>query len=150
MVEASVKTPADSNAQLHFDSSFTQCEKQQGFSQHIGPFFEKNVNGVMHRALEIKAHHLNPEGVVHGGVTLSFADYIIYRAIGDEIGHDIRFATINLNSNLIAAAKDGDVLFGTGNIVRKTKSVIFAEGRIFTTKHTILQASGVWKILGVN
>jgi uncharacterized protein (TIGR00369 family) len=133
-----------------FDNSFTQCHKQEGFSAHIGPFFEKNIDGIMHRALKIEAHHLNPEGVVHGGVTLTLADYIIYRAIGDEIGHDIRFATINLNSNLVAAAKEGDILFGVGNVVRKTKSIIFAEGRIFTNKNKILHASGVWKIIGVN
>ena len=104
----------------------------------------------MHRALKIEAHHLNPEGVVHGGVTLAFADYIIYRAIGDEIGHDIRFATINLNSNLIAAGKEGDVLYGVGSVVRKTRSVIFAQGQIFTNKNIILQATGVWKIIGAN
>ena len=135
---------------IHFDHSFSQCTQQAGFSAHMGPFFEKNIDGTMHRALKIAAHHLNPEGVVHGGVTLALADYIIYRAIGDEIGHDIRFATINLNSNLIAAAKQGDVLFGVGHVVRKTKSVIFAEGRIFTNKSIILQASGIWKIIGVN
>ena len=76
--------------------------------------------------------------------------YAIYRGIGDEIGHDIRFATISLNSNLIAAGKQGDVLYGIGNVVRKTRSVIFAEGRIFTNKNIILQATGVWKIIGVN
>lgn len=135
---------------IHFDSSFAQCEKQDGFSAHMGPFFEKRINGVMHRALKIEAHHLNPEGVVHGGVTLALTDYIIYRAIGDEIGHDIRFATINLNSNLIAAGKAGDVLFGVGSVVRKTRSVIFAQGQIFTNKNIILQATGVWKIIGAN
>jgi uncharacterized protein (TIGR00369 family) len=135
---------------IKFDHSFTQCTQQHGFSAHIGPFFERDVNGIMHRALKIEAHHLNPEGVVHGGVTLALTDYIIYRAIGDAIGHDIRFATINLNSNLIAAGKEGDVLFGVGSVVRKTRSVIFAEGKIFTNKNIILQATGVWKIIGAN
>lgn len=135
---------------IRFDESFTPCTQQEGFSAHMGPFYEKNINGVMHRALKIEPYHLNPEGVVHGGVTLAFADYAIYRGIGDEIGHDIRFATISLNSNLIAAGKEGDVLFGVGSVVRKTRSVIFAEGRIFTNKNIVLQATGVWKIIGAN
>lgn len=135
---------------IRFDESFSQCTQQDGFSAHMGPFYEKNINGVMHRALKIQAHHLNPEGVVHGGVTLALADYAIYRGIGDEFGHDIRFATISLNSNLIAAGKEGDVLFAVGHVVRKTRSVIFAEGRIFTNRNIILQATGVWKIIGAN
>lgn len=135
---------------IHFDEHFTPCSQQDGFSAHIGPFYEKNINGVVHRALKIEAHHLNPEGVVHGGVTLAFADYAIYRGIGDEIGHDIRFATISLNSNLIAPGKQGDVLYGVGSVMRKTRSVIFAEGRIFTNKNIVLQATGVWKIIGAN
>jgi len=131
-----------------FDSGYTICPHQEGFSAHMGPFYEKNVNGVMHRALKIEAHHLNPEGVVHGGVTLAFTDYIIYRAIGDDMGHETRFATINLNCNLLAAAKEGDVLYGVGSITRKTRSVIFAQGELFTQSRPIIQASGVWKIIG--
>jgi hypothetical protein len=39
---------------------------------------------------------------------------------------------------------------GKGQIVRKTKSVIFAEGQLFVGEKRIMNASGVWKIIGSN
>ncbi|SEL93713.1 uncharacterized domain 1-containing protein [Colwellia chukchiensis] len=129
---------------------FVECGQNDGFCQHIGPFYQKVQQSSVTRALSIDHRHLNPEGVVNGGVTLAFMDYVIYRAIGDEIGHEIKFATINLNSNFIAAAKLGNTLLGTGKIVRKTRDVIFAEGLIVTSERKIMTASGIWKIIHPN
>lgn len=129
---------------------FKLCPQMTGFSEHMGPFFERDTIQGMERGLKVEAHHLNPEGVVHGGVVLSFMDYVIYRAIGDSIGHQIKFATINLNSNFIAAAKQGDFILGSGKVVRKTKSVIFAEGLLWTDQRQIMTASGIWKIIHSN
>lgn len=127
---------------------FSPCKQQQGFSQHIGPFYEKGLANSWQRALPLDDRHMNPEGVVHGGVLLSFADYVIYRGIGDVLGHDIAFATINLDSQFLAAAKAGEVLYGEGEIVRATRSIIFAQGRIWTERREIIRASGIWKIIG--
>lgn len=130
------------------EQGYELCQQSVGFSDHIGPFYQKKEGDSWIRAIEIEQHHLNPEGVVHGGLVLSFMDYVCYRAIGDEIGHQIKFATINLNSNFIAAAKVGDIIYGQGKIVKKTRSIIFAEGNIFTEQRPIMTASGLWKIIG--
>lgn len=130
------------------EAGFTPCSQSKGFSQHIGPFFEKqNMEGTF-RALMIDERHLNPEGVVHGGVLLSFMDYVIYRAIGDEITHDIQFATVNLNTNFIAAAKLGDRVMGKGKIIKQTRSIIFAEGELYNQEKQLMTATGLWKIIG--
>ncbi|TKB43291.1 PaaI family thioesterase [Thalassotalea mangrovi] len=134
-----------------FHKQYSLAGHTDGFSGHIGPFYQKqNVEtDSFTRALPLDERHLNPEGVVHGGVLLSFLDYCIYRAIGDEMGHDIRFATININSNFVAAAKAGEILFGQGRVVRKTRSVIFAEGQLFT-KRQVMTGTGIWKIINSN
>jgi uncharacterized protein (TIGR00369 family) len=123
------------------------CGHQQGFSSHIGPFYEIQLPGGMRRGLGVESRHLNPEGVVHGGVISSFADFVLYRAIGDEIGHELRFATVALNVNFLAAAKAGRWLFGEGLVLRKTRDLIFASGEIFSDERSIATASGVWKVL---
>lgn len=132
---------------LLMSDGFVECGQSDGFCAHIGPFYEQIKTDGAVRALSIDSRHLNPEGVVNGGVILSFMDYVIYRAIGDEIGHHIKFATINLNSNFLAAAKEGNILLGTGKIIRKTRSVIFAEGIIKTKERNIMAATGIWKII---
>ena len=129
-------------------AGYTPCSHSEGFSQHIGPFYEKvNVDGAF-RALPIEKHHLNPEGVVHGGVMLSFIDYVMYRAIGDELSHDIQFASVNINSNFLAAGKLDDVITGKGKIVRKTRSLIFAEGELYNNQQQLMTATGLYKIIG--
>ncbi|TRX55256.1 PaaI family thioesterase [Thalassomonas sp. M1454] len=130
------------------------CANVSGFSAFIGPFYqrqEENKQGDAQiiRALPLQQHHQNPEGVIHGGVYTAMADFCIYRAIGDVIGHEVKFATINLNCDFLAAAlAEDEVLMGKGKITRLTKSVIFAEGLIYTKRREILRATGIWKILG--
>lgn len=126
---------------------FNPVPNLSGFSAHVGTIYEKGTDEDFVRALPIEEHHLNPEGVVHGGVLLSFMDYVIYRAIGDEISHDVIFSTVNLNTNFLAAAKVGEIVFGSGKISRKTKSVIFAEGLLYTEDRDIMTGMGVWKII---
>ena len=127
---------------------FVESGQQKGFGDHIGPFYENLSSAPVIRAVSILPHHLNPESVVHGGLLLSFLDYIIYRAIGDELGHDEKFATINLNSNFVSAAKEGDWVMGKGEITRITRSVIFAQGEIYTEDRVIMTGSGIWKRIG--
>jgi uncharacterized protein (TIGR00369 family) len=121
--------------------------QQSGFSSHIGPFYEIKLAGGMRRALALDARHLNPEGVVHGGVLSSFADFTLYRAIGDELGHELRFATITLNLQFLAAAKAGVWLYGEGLVLRRTRDLIFASGELFTDDRSVATASGIWKLL---
>ncbi len=128
---------------------FTVCSQQQGFSGHVGPFYEKQTDQGWLRAMELDDRHMNPEGVVHGGVLLCFADYILYRGIGDVLTHDINFATINLESQFLAAAKAGQILYGNGSIVRDTRSIVFAQGKMWTDDREVMYASGIWKKLGV-
>ena len=100
----------------------------------------------MRRALALESRHLNPEGVVHSGVIASFADFALYRAIGDEIGHELRFATVTMNVQFLSAAKSGIWLYGEGIMLRRTRELIFANGELFTDERTVATVSGVWKL----
>ena len=128
---------------------FAPCRPAVGFSMLSGPYFEKPGEGVPFvRGFRVEERHLNPEGVVHGGVMTSFADCMLYRAIGDELTHDVLFATISLTTHFLAAGKRGGWIEGRGRIVRRTRSVVFAEGTISDEERPLMTAMGVWKILG--
>ncbi len=121
--------------------------QQRGFSSHIGPFYEIELPHGMRRAVQLEPKHLNPEGVVHGGVITSFADFALYRAIGDEIGHETQFATIELNCQFLAATFPGRWLYAEAQVLRRTRSIIFAAGEIFDADRQIAFASGIWKVI---
>ena len=120
--------------------------QQPGFSSQVGPFYEVRLHSGMRRALALESRHLNPEGVVHSGVIATFADFALYRAIGDEIGHELRFAAVTLNVQFLSAAKAGIWLYGEGIMLRRTRELIFANGELFTDERTVATASGIWKL----
>lgn len=122
--------------------------QQQGFSSYLGPFYELELPSGWRRALPIEARHLNPEGFVHGGVIAGFIDYVLYRAIGDQLGHEQAFATAQLNIQFLSAARAGSWLFGEGMIVKRTRSLVFASGEIFAEQQSVAHASGIWKLIG--
>lgn len=136
------------NEEQIYKQGFTLCDQLNGFSMHIGPFYQRPSDTLMQRAMLIEQQHLNPEGVAHGGALMSFMDFVMYRAIGDDIGHKIQFASININTQFLSAAKRQDLILGEGNIVRKTRSVIFAQGSIRVENTLIMSASGIYKIIG--
>lgn len=131
-----------------FPEGWAPCAQAQGFSSVSGPYWEKAEDGGLVRAFAVESRHLNPEGVVHGGVLTAFADYACYRAIGDELTHAVRFATITLTCNFLAAGKADTVILARASIVRRTKSVVFAQGEIFDAERSLMTMSGVWKIIG--
>ncbi len=120
--------------------------QQPGFSSQVGPFYEVRLHSGMRRALALESRHLNPEGVVHSGVIATFADFALYRAIGDEIGHELRFAAVTLNVQFLSAAKAGIWLYGEGIMLRRTRELIFANGELFTDERTVATVSGIWKL----
>ena len=119
---------------------------QGGFLSQVGPFYEVRLQSGMRRALALESRHLNAEGVVHSGVVASFADFALYRAIGDEIGHELRFAAVTLNLQFLSAAKAGIWLYGEGIVLRRTRDLIFANGELFTDERSVATLSGVWKL----
>jgi uncharacterized protein (TIGR00369 family) len=124
------------------------CPGQQGFSSVAGPYLERRQDGVVQRAFRVEARHLNPEGVVHGGALSCFADYVGYRAIGDLLTHQIKFATLTLTCNFLAAGRPDSLIVGQGIVTRRTRSIIFADGDLQDADRLLMRFSGVWKILG--
>ena len=121
--------------------------QQSGFATHIGPFYEIELAHGMRRAVLLDQRHLNPEGVVHGGLIASFAEYVLYRAIGDEIGHSARFATIDLHTQFLAAAFPNRWRYGAAHVLRRTRTLIFTAREIFDQQRRVAFVSGISKLI---
>jgi uncharacterized protein (TIGR00369 family) len=126
---------------------FLPIEKPSSFGELLGPIYErKEEDGSFTRALQVEDKHTNLGGVVHGGVLMAFVDVIMgtisYR-------HARRpGASIRIVSDFIAPARIGDWLEGRGEVVKATRSVVFARGHLKVEERTILTASGTYKLQG--
>jgi uncharacterized protein (TIGR00369 family) len=123
------------------------CSRQQGFSEAVGPFFERSVNGEVFRGFLVRPFHCNPEGFVHGGMLGCLADFAMYQAAGDVLGDGSKTPTVSMTLNFLAAGRDGDWVKARSRVQRRTRSLLFLEVVISNDREDLVCATGVYKIV---
>jgi uncharacterized protein (TIGR00369 family) len=116
------------------------------FMLHVGPLWTRMVDGWPEYAFRASRHHLNLNGVVHGGMLTAFADHALGHAVWTDNGGG-GVVTAHLALNFVAAARIGDLVACRVEIVRKTRALYFPRGDLMAGDRCIATASGVWKIL---
>lgn len=84
------------------------------FPGNLGVELVEIASGRVVGRLQADERHLHPGGYVHGGVWTAFADTVAAWGTMQHLprGHD--FTTVELKTNVFAAARSGDELIGTG------------------------------------
>ncbi|MFA5119979.1 PaaI family thioesterase [Zavarzinia sp.] len=119
-----------------------------GFLGLIGPVRTEKPDGERWLfSFTVGEQHLNPGNVCHGGMLMSFADHVLGTVVWESIGHR-PCSTITLNCDFVTAAKLGDLVEGEARITRSTRSLIFVNGLLTAGGKVVLQANGIWKVLG--
>jgi acyl-CoA thioesterase len=96
--------------------------------------------------LSVRPDHMNPHGVVHGGVVYTLVDYAMGGALTSELGPDERCATLEVKINYLAPATAG-VLRAEASVVQRTRRVGVIESRVHLDgSRLIALASGTFYI----
>ncbi len=78
---------------------------------------------------------------------MSFADEMmghkVFRAVGKK-----PCATISLNFDFVASAKEDDWVHMNCSITRQGVSVVFVRSELYVGERIILTSDGIWKIFG--
>ena len=77
----------------------------------------------------IREDMTNPAGVVHGGAASAILDDLI-GAMVFTLGREYAFTSVNLNVDFLHAARLGDTVTATAEVVRAGKNIIHCEGKI--------------------
>jgi uncharacterized protein (TIGR00369 family) len=84
----------------------------------------------------------NPHGIVQAGVHAVIHDALMNFAINTACdGRDRTKATLEMKTELIRAVKLGDTVALRGDVVRMTRQVAFAEGRVLAADGNLLSRS---------
>lgn len=101
--------------------------------------------GFVRVEMPVRPEHRNTVGYLHGGVIASLLD--IAGAVSGSFGiaEDYVSITINLNCNFIAAHKSDHVV-AEGEIIRTTKSLFFAQSKLYdpATNRLCATATGTY------
>lgn len=120
------------------------CAMPDGeFAAMIGPLLIRQCDSGPRFAFRAERKHTNARGVVHGGMLTSFADQALGLTIQLAL-NTLDLATVNLNCNLVASARPGDLIEGAAAITRITNRLVFIKGTITCGDVVLMDASGIW------
>lgn len=98
--------------------------------------------------LDVQPHHLQPAGIVHGGVLATMIDTVVVPAVGSVLSAEHRFSTISMTVEFQAAAhRDASTLMAEGWVTRRGRSVVFCRAEVVDDRGTLVTAgSCVYKV----
>ena len=117
---------------------------RDNFETHNGPFWHRmEDDGTIRCAFRVEKKHLNGAGNVHGGCFMAFADYCLF-AIAGPILHGPG-VTVAFSCEFLDAAREGELIEGTGEITRAGGSLIFLRGQLRSGERCVFTFSGTIK-----
>ena len=124
---------------------FRAIEHSAPFGAHVGPFYEREVEGAVVRGFRIAERHTNPAGVAHGGMLATFADIVLAQAGLREVGGPI--VTVRMVSDFVSAGKLGAWVEGSARVRRRTRTLVFVDGELVASGRVLMTASAIFKII---
>lgn len=116
------------------------------FMSLVGPLWRRVVDGRPEYGFLPDRRHANHRDIVHGGMIMTFADFVVGMA-GAEATGNFHQVTIQLDVQFVAAAVIGELLIGRSEVVRATSSVVFLRGTIEARGSVVAIGSGIWKLV---
>ena len=113
-----------------------------------GPFYLKHEGPLVQIGFRVERRHCNPMKNCHGGMLASFSDMVLPLSIHRktaEVGHKF-LPTISLQLDYLAPAPLGCWVQGEAEVLRVTRSLVFAQGLVTADGEPAVRISGIFKI----
>ena len=113
-----------------------------------GPIYLKHVGALVQLGFRVERRHTNPMGNCHGGWLASFSDMVLPLSIhrkAPEIGFKF-LPTISLQIDYLSPAPLGAWVQGEAEVLRVTRSLVFAQGLVHADGVPAVRISGIFKI----
>ncbi|HSC01311.1 MAG TPA: PaaI family thioesterase [Burkholderiaceae bacterium] len=117
------------------------------FMAHNGPLYVRLVDGRAQLGFRVQQRHTNPLNICHGGMLASFGDMLLPVCIHRQSDVGMRFLpTISLQVDYLAPAPLGAWVQGEADVLRVTRTLVFAHGMAHIDGTPVLRVSGTFKI----
>ncbi|HKB53852.1 MAG TPA: PaaI family thioesterase [Ramlibacter sp.] len=117
------------------------------FLGHNGPLYARLDDGRLQLGFRVEERHTNPLKICHGGMLATFADMLLTCGIIYQPGFERHFLpTISLQVDYLAQAELGAWVQGEATVLRRTRSIVFAQGVVTADERAALRVSGIFKL----
>jgi acyl-coenzyme A thioesterase PaaI-like protein len=122
------------------------CDYDDPFENLVGPLGYKVDDGSLSFVFEAGAHHCNAQEIIHGGMLMTFADYVLCLTARWDYP-DEQSLTVSFNCEFVESGRLGDLVVSRGEVIRRTGSFVFLRGQVLVDKRILLNYSGIVKRL---
>ncbi|MFD2569359.1 PaaI family thioesterase [Spirosoma soli] len=124
--------------------TFFRSQIGRDMSGSISPF-GRWLNGTIKAAdygrlvadFTVRQDMSNPAGVLHGGAAAGILDDLI-GAMVYTLGREYAYTSVNLTIDFLHAARTGEVVTVTAEVIRAGKNIVHCEGRIVAADDKII------------
>ena len=99
------------------------------FHQWAGMELLSVGDGDSEMVMDLRPHHFNPQGIVHGGIVAAMADTAIGLALRSRLRAGLTHRTAQLNVHFLAKG-EGNRLVGRGHTVHLGQRMGYGEGEV--------------------
>jgi uncharacterized protein (TIGR00369 family) len=138
-VEADWKPPA----------GFRRLEVEPNpFLELVGPLYGRLEGGEFTLGFRVERDHCNPAGTCHGGMMMTLADMVLI--LGSNFQADLQryLNTVSATCDFLGPAPEGSWLEGRAQVLRVTRSLVFAQATLAREGSIVLRTSGILKPVG--
>lgn len=125
---------------------FIEFPGTMGFIETTGQLMIKQLDNDAYLGLRIEAKHCNPANICHGGMLMTFADMQLGIGAQALTGVQKFLPTVQMSCDFVAPAQNGAWLEGRTQLIKRTRSLIFATCILTADEKTVFSCSGIMKI----
>ena len=107
------------------------------FNQWAGLELVSVGDGRAELGMDLKPHHFNPQGIVHGGIITAVADTSIGLALRSRLRPGLTHRTAQLNVHFLAKG-EGARIVGRGRAVHSGQRMGYGEGEVLDAGGRVL------------
>lgn len=117
-----------------------------GFIGSVGPLWTRKENDSWAYGFVPTSQHVNPGGIVHGGLLMTLIDHALSAIAWEDAGRR-PCVTIQIDVRFLTAVRPQTLIEARGRVVRRTAALSFTDGNLTVGAEVVATASAILKIL---
>ena len=117
----------------------------KGIPASLGALWTQRDDSGWRYGVQLDESHCNSQGLIHGGVLMTFMDHGLSLIIWEAVGRAMT-STIHLDSHFLAAVRPPAFVELDTRILRQGRNTVFARGTLRVGETPVMEATGVWSI----
>ena len=125
---------------------FRRLPLDGGFYDAVGGIFGRLDGNRLSLGFRVAGRHINAADICHGGMLATVADIQLGVASALEADIDAFLVTVNLNTDYLRSARLGEWVEANSRVLRRSRSLVFAEGLLTADGEPCLRANAILRI----